>query len=386
MTDRKRGRRGRGEGSITRRSDGRWEARISLPGGRRCFYGRTREEVTRKLRAAQRAVDDGLPVPSERETVASFFGAWLTGAKSTLRLSTWTTYEQYVRLHLLPTLGRVRVAHLRPQQLQLLYQERLALGLSAMTVRHLHAIIHRGLAQAVRWGVAGRNVADLVDPPRQGRQSLDVLTAAEVANLLAAARGDRLEALYVLAVTTGMRRGELLALRWREVDLDRGVLAVTGSLQRVGGQLSIGEPKTTSSRRQVVLSQAAVRALRAHRVLQAEHQLGALHWEDLDLVFTNEIGRPIEPGNLLRRSYWPLLERAGLRRVRFHDLRHTAATLLLSRGVHAKVASEMLGHSTIGITLDLYSHVSEAMQRDAASAMDAILGGGDVDGRKGPTG
>jgi integrase len=356
---------------------------VSLPDGRRCFYGRTREEVTRKLRAAQRALDDGLPVPSEQETVATFFTAWLAGARSTLRLSTWTTYEQYVRLHLLPTLGRVRVARLRPQQLQLLYQERLAAGLSPLTVRHLHAIVHRGLGQAVRWGVAGRNVADLVDPPRQRRYTLDVLTAAEVVALLDVARGDRLEALYVLAVTTGMRRGELLALRWRDVDLDRGVLAVTGSLQRVGGQLVIGEPKTASSRRRVVLAQAAVRALRSHRLLQAKQRLGALHWEDHDLVFTNEIGRPTEPGNLLRRSFWPLLERAGLRRVRFHDLRHTAATLLLSRGVHAKVASEMLGHSTIGITLDLYSHVSEAMQREAASAMDAILGEGDASGVSG---
>jgi integrase len=195
-----------------------------------------------------------------------------------------------------------------------------------------------------------------------------------VSELLAAAGGDRLEALYVLAVTTGMRRGALLALRWRDVDLDQGALAVTGSLQRIGGALTIGEPKTTSSRRRVVLARIAVGALRSHRVAQAERQLGALYWEDLDLVFTNEIGRPIEPGNLLRRSYWPLLDRAGLRRIRFHDLRHTAATLLLSRGVHAKVASEMLGHSTIGITLDLYSHVSETMQRDAAAAMDAVLG------------
>jgi integrase len=374
VTERKRGRRGWGEGTIRRRDDGRWEARISLPSGQRSFYGRTRDDVVRKLRAAQRAVDDGLPVPSERETVASFFGTWLTGAASTLRLSTWTTYEQYVRLHLLPTLGRVRVSQLRPQQLQLLYQDRLASGLSPMTVRHLHAVIHRGLEQAVRWGVAGRNVADLVDPPRQPRRTLEVFTASEVSELLAAAGGDRLEALYVLAVTTGMRRGELLALRWRDVDLDQGALAVTGSLQRIGGALTIGEPKTTSSRRRVVLARIAVGALRSHRVAQAERQLGALYWEDLDLVFTNEIGRPIEPGNLLRRSYWPLLDRAGLRRIRFHDLRHTAATLLLSRGVHAKVASEMLGHSTIGITLDLYSHVSETMQRDAAAAMDAVLG------------
>jgi integrase len=184
--------------------------------------------------------------------------------------------------------------------------------------------------------------------------------------------------LCVLAITTGMREGELLALRWRYVDLDRGVLAVMGTAQRLRSEgLVIRETKTARSRRQVVLSSTAVAALGRHRVLQAAERLQAgERWEDLDLVFPNRVGRIQEATTLLQEEFYPLLERAGLPRIRFHDLRHTAATLMLSRGVHPKVASDVLGHSTVGITLDLYSHVSDAMHRDAARRMDDLFGSG----------
>ena len=171
-----------------------------------------------------------------------------------------------------------------------------------------------------------------------------------------------------------MRRGEVLALRWRDVDLDRSVLSVTGSLQRGVEGLTISEPKTVRSRRLVALSGIAVEALRRRHSRQVgERLLAGSIWRESDLVFTSAVGGPVEPGNMLRRSFWPLVARAGLPHVRFHDLRHTAATQMLSRGVHPKVASELLGHATVGITLDLYSHVSESMQREAALAMDEVL-------------
>jgi len=220
-----------------------------------------------------------------------------------------------------------------------------------------------------------RNVASLATRPRIKRQEMVTLSPEETRSLLAAAAGDRLEALYVLAVTTGMRQGELLALRWRDVDLQTGMVQVRTTLQRSKDGFVFSEPKTDRSRRQVALTKVAVAALRRQRIAQAEERLrlGGM-WEDNDLVFANELGKPIEAGNLLRRSFWPLLERVGLSRIRFHDLRHTAATLMLGRGVHPKVVAEMLGHSQIAVTLDLYSHVTPTMQREATAALDAVLG------------
>jgi integrase len=194
--------------------------------------------------------------------------------------------------------------------------------------------------------------------------------------LLEAAAGARLEALYVLAINTGMRQGELLALRWTDVDLNAGALHVRATLQRTREGFVFTEPKTTSSRRQVALTRAAVEALRSHHTRQAEERLhvGAA-WEDDDLVFANEVGQPLDATAVLRRSFYPLLERSNLPRIRFHDLRHTAATLLLGQGVHPKIVSEMLGHSQIAITLDLYSHVTPTMQRQAVEALEIALGG-----------
>ena len=190
-----------------------------------------------------------------------------------------------------------------------------------------------------------------------------------------AASGDRFEALYVLALTTGMRQGEILALKWPEVDLDSGMIQVKATLHRTRAGFEFLEPKTARSRRQIALTGAAVAALRGHRAAQIEERLGCPYWDDPELVFASEVGTPIQSPNLLRRSFFPLLDRAGLPRIRFHDLRHTAATLLLGQGVHPKIVSEMLGHSNIAITLDLYSHVTPTMQKAAVEALDAVLSG-----------
>ncbi len=362
------------EGSIRNRADGRWEARGTFDGQRKSFFGRTQQEAIHKLRAAQKAQQEGLPVLAERQTVAQFLSGWLESAQPSLKFRTFQRYEEYVRLHALPELGRVRLARLSPQHLQRLYANRLEAGLSAMSVQHLHAVLHRALGQAARWGLVARNVADLVTPPRGARREMKTLSPEQARVLLDTAAGERLEAIYVLALTTGIRQGELLALRWRDVNLEAGTVQVRGSLQRLPEGLTVVEPKTDSSRRQVALTKAAVEALRRHRVRQAEERLlvGAA-WEHNDLVFANEVGRPLEVRNLVRRSFLPLLKRAGLPRIRFHDLRHTAATLLLGQGVHPKVAAEMLGHTRISTTLDLYSHVTPTMQREATEAMDALL-------------
>ncbi|TAK59369.1 MAG: site-specific integrase, partial [Dehalococcoidia bacterium] len=214
----------------------------------------------------------------------------------------------------------------------------------------------------------------LVDPPRSCQPEITTLSREQARALLSAARHDRFEALYVLALTTGMRQGELLALRWRDIDLDTCCLNVRGSLQRSTLGLAIGDPKTRKSRRRIELSAAAVEALSRHQQQQERERLDqGPAWQEQGLVFANELGRPMEAGNLVRRSFRPLLRAAGLPRIRFHDLRHTAATLLMGQNVPPKVVSEMLGHSQVGITLDLYSHVTPTMQRQATAAMDALL-------------
>lgn len=228
--------------------------------------------------------------------------------------------------------------------------------------------LHRALDQAVHWGLVPRNVCDAVTRPRAQRPTIRVLTPEQVSLLLTAAREDRFHALYVLAITTGLRQGELLGLRWADIDLDRAVLHVCHALSEVAGRLWLDEPKTAKARRTVELPVFALAAVRDHRArMLAERDLQ-------EFVFCDTHGGPVRKSNLVRRSFLPLLKRAGLPRIRFHDLRHTAATLLLLEGVHPKVVQERLGHSQISITLDTYSHVLPSMGRDAANKLDALLG------------
>lgn len=361
-------RRANGEGSITRRKDGRYMARVSLPTGhRKCFYGKTRAEVAAKLTDALKATQDGMPLPSEVLTVGGFLEDWLAGHKAVVRPRTWTTYDYLVSHHVLPKIGRVRLARLTPAHLRRVYAELLE-ALSPSTVRQVHAVLGRAFKDAVNQGNMARNVVRMVRPPRVERVEVRPLNLDEANVLLSAARGHRLQALYVLALTTGLRQGELLALRWADLDLTQSVLQVRFSLLWGADGHSFRPPKSKRSRRRVSLTSLAVAALREHRARQAEERLalgGA--WTDLDLVFPTCLGTPQRPANL-RRSFRALLVSAGVRRVRFHDMRHTAATLLLLKGVHVKVVSELLGHSTIALTLDTYSHVLPDMQAQATAA------------------
>lgn len=373
-------RRGHGEGSIYQRKDGRWAATVDLgwQDGRRlrkAVYGITRKEVADKLRVLQSQKAAGA-VPNDRITLGVHLTEWLEAKEGTVRPGTFVRYEQLVRLHLVPGLGRVRLARLSPRDLQGFYADRLKAGCAPRTVGHMHRVLFSALKQGARWGLVGQNVASLVSPPRAPRMAMETLTATQSAALIEAAEGHRFEALFVLALHTGMRKGELLGLRWSDIDLEAGTLHVQGSLQPVPGRgLSVVEVKTESSRRQVDLGTATSSALRRHRARQAKERLKAgAAWTNTGLVFTNVVGRPVHPSNLHRRDFRPLLEKAGLPQIRFHDLRHTCATLLLGQGVHPKVVSEMLGHSDIGVTLNLYSHVTPTMQKQAVDALDDLLG------------
>ena len=371
-------RRANHEGTIYKRQDGRWVASVTLPGGKRkSYYGKTREEVGRKLTVGLKAVQDGVPVPRERLTVQAYMRDWLQGMAARVRQTTHVRYERAIRRHILPTLGTQPLARLGPEHLHRLYAQLLEQGLSAGGVRLVHAVLSRSLRDAYRFGLVARQVTTLVTPPRMPSHVMRVITAPEARRFLEVAKETRYHALFVLALSTGMRRGELLALRWQDVDMDRGVVRIQQAVVRAHGTLTVSEPKTARGRRQVALMPQAIQALRQHRSQQAAERLrlGPV-WHDHGLLFCSTVGTFLDPAHLTTRVFQPLLRRAALPHMRFHDLRHTAATLLLAEGVHAKVVSEMLGHATIGLTLDLYSHVLPDMQSAAALAMERVLGTG----------
>jgi integrase len=373
------GKRGNGEGSIYRHKDGRFVARVTMPGGvRKALYGRTRDEAAGKLHEALRALRNGLSLPSERLTVADFAERWLGAIRSTVRPRTIEIYESLIRVHIVPRLGRIKLARLSPADLQRAYADVAACGLSPKSVRHVHVLLHNMLEKAVRWDFVVRNVADLVESPRVPPRDLVVLDAGQARSFLSACRGHRLEGLFVLAITTGARSGELLGLSWDQVDLDGGTITIRRSLQELGGEFALAEPKTSRSRRTVALTTIAVDALRRHRVRQLEEslRLGPAWRNDWNLVFTNEVGAPVDRHNLLPRDYRPLLAKAGLPvTLRFHDLRHIAASLALGQGMPIPAVSEMLGHADAAITLRVYAHAVPGAQRQVAQAMQAILAG-----------
>ena len=246
--------------------------------------------------------------------------------------------------------------------------------MSPRTVGHIRGVLRTALNDGVRLGVVARNVALLTDPPRQRTAEREPFTEAEARALLAAAEGDRLAALYRLALTLGLRRGELLGLRWQDVDLDGGRLRVARSLQRVNGAIVVKEPKTERSRRTLSLGPAAVAALRAHHDRQTwERKAAGLRWRESGAVFTTSIGTTIDPDRL-NKHYKALLGRAGLRDQRFHDLRHTAATLMLRDGLPVHEVSAVLGHAQTSTTLNVYSHVLPGGNDRAAAAMERLLG------------
>jgi integrase len=371
---------------ITKRKDGRYMARytIQTPDGpkRKTIYGRAYKEVEAALAKARGDAARGIVYDDKNLTVGEYLDRWLRDAvRGTVRESTYCRDEWLVNNHSKPTIGRVKLKNLNAMHLQGLYRDRLDSGLSGSTVQKLHHVMHKALARAVRWDLIPRNPADAVEAPKPSKKEMRPLSAPEARRLLDAASGDRLEALYVLAVHTGMRSGELLGLKWGDVDLSgaTGTIRVRRTLTRKdnGRRIALGEPKTKKSRRTVKLTQRAVEALRSHSARQAGEKLkaGPLY-ADEGLVFAGEAGGLLNPSNVRQRSFLPLLERAGLagQGITFHDLRHTCASLLFQRNVHPKFVQELLGHASVAITLDTYSHMLPGMGGEAADAIGEALG------------
>lgn len=376
-------RRGKGEGAIYKRADGRWEGQIDLGyvGGRRVrksVYGRTRREVQEKLRKLLTDLDRGLPVLDERTTVAEYLRAWLKAVETRLRPRTFERYTEIVENVLVPFLGSVRIVQLQPQHVQQLIAVDLTRGRSARTAEFHRAVLRAALNDAVKWGLLTRNVAALTSPPHVERLPPAVWTAEEASRFLAAIRGHRLEALFTVALALGLRQGEALGLSWDDVDLARSVLTVRAQLQWHDGQWLRLPPKSSAGVRTLPLPEICVASLRQHRVQQAEERLAAgLAWRGnpWNLVFTTSVGTPISARNVVR-LFQGLCARAEVRPIRFHDLRHTCATLLLAQGVSPRVVQEVLGHSQVSLTLGTYSHVLPQLLTDAAKRIDEALGQG----------
>jgi integrase len=374
--------RGHGEGSIYRRKDGRWAAEISLEGGKSKFlYGKTRKEVQEKLKTALYEQQQGTLVTGPQQKVGHFLIHWLEDVhKQSIRARTYERYEEIVRLHLVPGIGHHQLQKLSPQHLQSFYKKKLEEGLSTTTVISFHNVLHKALQTAVRWNLIARNTCDLVSPPRRKRFEIQPLSMQQIRQFLIVTHGHRLEALFILALATGMRRGELLALKWQDLDLERGTLQVRRILTRIPSKLpgkgfEEAEPKTDKGRRSIVLPPFTVEALKGHQLRQLEAKLKAgPAWQDHDYVFCTSIGTHLNPTRDVLDVLKSLLEKAGLPDIRFHDLRHSSATMLLGMKVHPKIVQEILGHSQIAITLDIYSHVLPTMQEEAMNKINEALG------------
>lgn len=379
------GRGANGRSTIIKRDDGRWHGYVSMGTkgdgrrDRRHVSAVTRREVVEKVKALEAKRDAGMVSAAGRPmTVEEWLSYWIDNiAPSRVRPRTLDSYRSLIRMHLLPYIGKRRLDQLMPEHLEQTYRELLTKGLSPTSVLRVHRVMHRALKIAMQRDRIARNVATLVEPPRQERpQTPEPLDVEECKRVLGAAEGRRNAARWTVALALGLRQSEALALQWKDINLDAGRLSVRRGLHRVPGQgLTFTEPKTDRSRRTIALPGPLIEALRKQRVEQNQERLVAgTEWVDWDLVFTQPNGRPLDKHSDYE-AWVKLLQDAGVRHIRLHDGRHTAATLLLTAGVHPRVVMELLGHSQMRTTTDIYSHVMPALAKEAADRMTATLWG-----------
>jgi len=376
--------RGNGQGTVVPRKNkddkiiGYRGAFFGPDGKRRWVSAKTKTECWAKLNVAMTDVDRGiLPSPATL-TVERYLSAWLTDSiEGKLARASHEAYKRDVHYHIIPSLGRRKLKDLSTTDIRRFYRKKRDEGLSNRSLEYIHTTLRKALEDARNDGIITRNPTDGVRPhktPQGAAKESEALDPIQVRALLSAASEDRWEALYVVALHTGLRRGEALGLLWEDVDLEEATLSVRRSLD-VDGTLKI--PKNPASRRTLKLAPRALTALKAHKVRQNEERLRAGDvWKDHNLVFPNTIGRPMNAGNFYRRDFQPLMERAGLASegFTFHSLRHTFATTLAAKGVHPSTAQKMLGHSDIRMTLAIYTHATDEMQDAATAALESAFG------------
>ncbi len=364
--------RGKNEGSIHQRRNGTWRAQVSLEGRRLSFTARTRRECQDWLKKTIGQIDQGMTFTSTILTFDEFLNTWLGSTKASIRPRTWSHYEQLIRNYVIPNLGQIKIKDLRPDQIQRFYNHLLSNEVGVYTVIKIHAMLHGALEQAVKAGLVNRNVSNAVIPPSEPAKEMSILDESQVSQLLIAARGSRMEALLHLAVSTGMRQMEILGLKWSDLDWLKKTLKVERQLVR-GEGVKFSQPKTRHGRRIVVLGDRTIETLRRNYERQNEERIkSGESWSEHGLIFTMANGSPIH-FRVLMRYFKNLLKVAGLPEIRFHDLRHTAASLMLNHGIPVIVVSRRLGHARPSITLDIYGHLIPGMQEEAALMIDELI-------------
>lgn len=314
-----------------------------------------------------------LPIDETNMTLRDYLYKWLETKKTSLALMTYNSYEQTIRLYIVPCIGNYKLVKLTPLIIQNLYNSLTLQGLSARTVRYVHTILNEALDQAVIWQMINKNPCKGLTLPKQVRQEMKVLTQEQVKKFLKACIYNRFGVLFELLVISGMRPSEALALKWEDVDWKNNRITIQRSLTRVKNKWEFKEPKTKHGRRTIPLPPEVMKDLKEHKINQAEEKLKAEVYNDYGLVFACSNGSPLEERKIVTRYFKPLLKDAGLPDIRLYDLRHTAATLLMKAGENPKVVSERLGHANIGITLDIYSHVLPDMQEEATKKLKDML-------------
>ncbi|MFT4037804.1 MAG: site-specific integrase [Thermomicrobiales bacterium] len=367
-----------GNGGARYRADkGIWEWRHTTPDGRR-FSGYAKTQVDAKARcmAKVRQAEKGIDVKATKQKVGDYLTWWLENIVTPkLAPKTIKSYSDIVRLHLTPDLGKHELGKLTPQHVQTLLRAKEKAGLSPRSVAMIREVLRRALNVAIKMQMIERNAAAQTEPPRLVKTDRRMFTPAEAKQLLSQVETDRLAALYRVALTLGMRQAEIIGLRWVDVDLEQGVLRVRQSLQRIGSEIHIKEPKTDRSRRTLALSSSLVRALTAHRDKQAfERRQAGKRWVDSSLVFTTTTGSPLDARNLTREFKRHLVAAGLPETTRFYDMRHAAASLLIADGVPLTAVSAMLGHALTSTTLNVYAHVLPGGERATADAMERLLG------------
>jgi integrase len=360
------GKRPAGEGSIYYKEEKElWVAQVTLPTGKRkTKYGKTQKEVKAWLQTQREAVSKGVYVENDQVTLSAFLDQYMVSAANNLRPKTVDSYNYLIKNHIVPNLGKIRLSQLRPDHLQAFYNQKINEGLSKRTVQYMHAVLHKALEQAMRFGLVIRNVSDLVDPPAPKKTTPVIFTVEQTKKFLELVRGHRWEMIYLIAIGGGLREGEILALSPTDISIERKVVYVTKALQYLPKRgLVLTEPKTESGKRMIPLP--------AFVLVPLEIYLDSLK-DNQKFLFETGNSTPISPRNLLRH-YHSVLKQMGLPIMPFHNLRHLSASLALLAGVNPKTVQSRLGHSTISLTLNTYSHLLPGVEEEAAEKMNKIL-------------
>lgn len=366
--------RGKNEGTIHQRPNGTWRAQVSLQGRRLSFTAKTRRDCQEWLKKTINQIDNGMNYASTKTTLSEFLKGWLTNTKAAKRRNTWDQYQRVIFNQIIPNIGHIKIRDLRPEHIQGMYNLLLEREIGIYTVLKIHTVLHGALQQAVKTGMIERNPASYTQPPKEPSTEMSVLDESQVSQLLVTAKDHRWKALYHLALTTGMRQMELLGLKWIDLDWTKQTIKVERQLIRpVGEVIQFSAPKTRLGKRSVVLGGKTIEALRGHyERQQSDRQAASDKWVEHGLIFTNSFGGPIHPRNLLR-DFKKLLQDAGLPAIRFHDLHHTSASLMLNNGIPPIIVSRRLGHARASITLDVYGHLIPSLQAEVAEKIDELI-------------